>query len=98
MTDKEAAIKFLLQEYEYTPDDELHKGDLELCYLEGIAHRDSQLKGVVEAFRKHQQILQSIIEIGKRDLTNPKYDSYFEGAKEILKETLPDLLVRLLND
>lgn len=30
--------------------------------------------------------LRSIIEIGKRDLTNPKYDCYFDSAKNVLKK------------
>lgn len=34
-------------------------------------------KGALEALR-------GIIEIGKRDMSNPKYDGYFESAREIL--------------
>lgn len=30
--------------------------------------------------------LRSIIEIGKRDMSNPKYDGYFEHAKKILAD------------
>jgi len=30
--------------------------------------------------------LRDIIEIGKRDMTNPKYDSYFERAKDALEK------------
>ncbi len=33
-----------------------------------------------------RQALMEIIEIGKRDMSNPKYDSYFEFAKEALKK------------
>ena len=29
--------------------------------------------------------LQGIIEIGKRDMSNPKYDGYFEAARRALK-------------
>lgn len=32
------------------------------------------------------EALQSIIEIGKRDMSNPKYAGYFEGAKEAIKK------------
>lgn len=32
------------------------------------------------------EALQGIIEIGKRDLTNPKYDHYFKTAKEVIKK------------
>jgi len=31
------------------------------------------------------ECLESLIEIGKRDLTNPKYDGYFIEAKKALK-------------
>lgn len=30
-------------------------------------------------------ILRSLIELGKRDLSNPKYDSYFTDARELLE-------------
>ena len=33
--------------------------------------------------------LQGIIEIGKRDLSNPKYDPFFEEAKAALQAALP---------
>ena len=33
-----------------------------------------------------QNALRGIIEIGKRDTTNPKYDSYFEEAKRVLQK------------
>lgn len=32
-----------------------------------------------------EMALRGIIEIGKRDMSNPKYDGYFEEAKEVLK-------------
>jgi hypothetical protein len=37
---------------------------------------------------EHQvfEALVNIIEIGKRDMTNPKYDSYFQEAKEVIKK------------
>jgi hypothetical protein len=31
------------------------------------------------------QALRAILEIGKRDLSNPKYDAYFDSAKEALR-------------
>ena len=37
-----------------------------------------------EAADKLAEALQGIIDIGKRDLTNPKYDGYFTSAKEAL--------------
>lgn len=33
-----------------------------------------------------REALQGILEIGKRDMTNPKYDGYFEKAQQALKE------------
>ncbi|MEP6947729.1 MAG: hypothetical protein ABI863_00580 [Ginsengibacter sp.] len=30
------------------------------------------------------EMLQSIIEAGKRDMSNPKYDTYFEGVREAI--------------
>lgn len=33
-----------------------------------------------------REALQGILEIGKRDMTNPKYDGYFEQAQQALKE------------
>ncbi len=33
-----------------------------------------------------ENALRGIIEIGKRDMSNPKYDGYFEEAKEVLSK------------
>ena len=33
-----------------------------------------------------REALQGILEIGKRDMTNPKYDGYFEQAQQALNE------------
>lgn len=38
----------------------------------------------VNDFSELYSALQMIVEIGKRDMSNPKYDSYFEFAKEQL--------------
>jgi hypothetical protein len=32
------------------------------------------------------EALEGIISIGKRDMTNPKYDVYFESAKAAIKK------------
>lgn len=43
---------------------------------------------IVRACNAHEALvaaLQGIIEVGKRDLSNPKYDGYFEAAKQALK-------------
>ena len=34
--------------------------------------------------KKLRDSLQGIIDIGKRDMANPKYDGYFESSKEVL--------------
>ena len=34
------------------------------------------------------EALQGIIEIGKRDMSNPKYDIYFEEAQQAISEAL----------
>lgn len=36
-----------------------------------------------------REALEGLIEIGKRDLTNPKYDGYFEFARDVLAEVAP---------
>ena len=37
------------------------------------------------------EALQNLVEIGKRDLSNPKYDGYFEAAKTAIeKATIPN--------
>ena len=44
---------------------------------------------ILDLKKKHDEALeclQAIVEIGKRDLTNPKYDGYFKAAKEIIKK------------
>lgn len=37
--------------------------------------------------QKLRAALEGIVSIGKRDLTNSKYDGYFEAAREALRET-----------
>jgi hypothetical protein len=34
--------------------------------------------------QKLDEALRGIIDIGKRDMSNPKYDAYFEFAEEVL--------------
>ena len=44
---------------------------------------------IYSAYKKESQdalnALKGIIEIGKRDMSNPKYDGYFEEAKQVIK-------------
>jgi hypothetical protein len=44
-----------------------------------------EIIAIEERLKKLRQALKEIIEIGKRDLSNTKYDSYFESAKQILE-------------
>lgn len=39
-----------------------------------------------ELFLEVFEALTNIIEIGKRDMSNPKYDGYFETAREVIKK------------
>lgn len=43
------------------------------------------------SYKEVAQCLKDIIEIGKRDLTNPKYDDYFIEAKEAIKKLEKEL-------
>lgn len=47
------------------------------------SERDSARQRVA----KLRETLQSILEIGKRDMSNPKYDGYFDEARAALAET-----------
>lgn len=52
------------------------------CWKEKCEQQAQQIATLREA-------LQGILEIGKRDMTNPKYDGYFEQAKQAIKEVKP---------
>jgi hypothetical protein len=41
--------------------------------------------------------LEGIVEIGKRDLSNPKYDEYFTDACQALREAKDEILPQLFN-
>ena len=49
-----------------------------------VASLQSQLAAAEERAKVMENALRGIIEIGKRDLSNSKYDIYFVTAKEIL--------------
>lgn len=71
--------------------------EAKVASLEALAkdHEDDW-KRIQDAERKLDQLrrdneglmsaLVGLLEIGKRDLTNPKYDSYFDAAREALEK------------
>ena len=42
---------------------------------------------IAEAKKPLVEALQGILDIGKRDMSNPKYDGYFETARAALEST-----------
>lgn len=44
-----------------------------------IANQEEQIRELTEA-------LEGILDIGKRDTTNPKYDGYYRTAKEVIEK------------
>lgn len=52
------------------------RAELDHWTYELFKHRESMLR----------KALQGILDIGKRDMTSPKYDGYFEAARQALKE------------
>ena len=47
----------------------------------GLNERDL----LIDKLEKVTNALQGILEIGKRDMSNPKYDGYFQTAKDAVK-------------
>lgn len=50
---------------------------------------EANAKLIVKSVNHHEQLveaLRSIIEIGKRDMSNTKYDGYFINAKQVLSK------------
>ncbi len=56
--------------------------------LSAVGHVNEELRAMHNSFIRREQLLrdalQGILGIGKRDMTNPKYDGYFEAAREAL--------------
>jgi hypothetical protein len=52
------------------------KAELEHWTHDSFKRRETSLR----------EALQGILDIGKRDMSNPKYDRYFEAAREAMKE------------
>lgn len=45
-------------------------------------------KSLAAAYKEVYKALEQIISIGKRDMSNPKYDGFFETARAALKENI----------
>jgi hypothetical protein len=53
----------------------------------GYAHNEARSNAILFAnAREVLRTLEGILDIGKRDMSNPKYDPYFNSAKEIIKK------------
>lgn len=48
--------------------------------------KDVEIRRLAKQNQALREALQDILEIGKRDMTNPKYDGYFEKAKQLLNK------------
>jgi len=59
---------------------ESFKAGFDVGYAQGVIDEG----GVVA--KKLFEALRGIIEIGKRDMSNPKYDGYFDDAEKVLAE------------
>lgn len=53
------------------------------------AHKD-ELAQAMQSFKRREtafvDALKGILELGRKDLSNPKYDAYFEEAKRVIEE------------
>lgn len=66
--------------------------DCRSVILEGVLQSDGRYSKedgefIVRAVNSHYELidaLEGILEIGKRDMSNPKYDGYFEDARQAL--------------
>ena len=71
------------------------KIDQQAAEIERLQAQLAQAKGELEhwthdSFKRREaalrEALQGILDIGKRDMSNPKYDGYFAAAREALEE------------
>ena len=83
LTDAQAQIEALQREVN-TLNQLLRDKGLGQGEIDGMA-ADVDLQTALDAERDRlREALQGILEIGKRDMTNPKYDGYFEAAQAAL--------------
>jgi hypothetical protein len=61
--------------------DQLESREIDVAVLQG------DITDLTNANARLRECLQGIIDIGKRDMTNPKYDGYFESAQQALADT-----------
>lgn len=85
--DKDKEIRLLSEQVNEANQELLRRAD-EITRLRGeLSHwtfvRFKELEAENERLRMS---LQGIIDIGKRDMTNPKYDGYFEAARQALTQ------------
>lgn len=61
----------------------------EVVLRDGVIWFSMTNKDIVEMLNNREELaeaLEGIDDIGKRDMTNPKYDTYFRSGKEALKK------------
>lgn len=88
--------KLTVRNAELTADNkEMHawKDHAEIAFKETLDQASSDLEQAlsgpgmtIAALEKGVSLLRSLLEIGKRDMTNPKYDSYFDDGKKIIAD------------
>lgn len=62
----------------------LPKTDAHVTVANKLLDHEAEQRRVIARLR---EALEGILEIGKRDMTNPKYDVYFEQAQQALKDS-----------
>ncbi len=58
----------------------------QLNQLEMVDAAEAFANHLCSGYTEMREALKGILEIGKRDMSNPKYDGYFEAAQAALKK------------